>query len=383
MIVPRHRAVKDVLNSLRSNPVTSILGPRQCGKTTLAGFVAARRKRVELFDLEDPTAVARLQSPMFTLERLRGLVVIDEVQRMPELFEVLRVLADRPRTPARFLLLGSASPRLVRATSESLAGRVGFFDLGGFTLAEIGFERIRRLWLRGGFPRSYLARNDRESSKWRSDFIRTFLERDIPVLGLRLPATTLRRFWTMAAHYHGCVWNGAEVGRSLGVTGNTIRNYLDVLGGAYVVRVLAPWHQNLKKRQVKSPKVYVRDSGLLHRLLGVDTWPQLEGNPKFGASWEGLVVEEALRIRPQANAYFWATHQGAELDLLLMEGGKRFGIECKISDAPRMTKSMHVALSDLGLNRLWVVHPGAADYDLGKRVRAVSLATFSAELVRG
>jgi predicted AAA+ superfamily ATPase len=310
---------------------------------------------------------------MTALEGLKGLVIVDEVQRKPEIFEILRVLADRPRSGTRFLLLGSASPHLVKGVSESLAGRVAFVDMSGFSLREVGSDSFRRLWNRGCFPRSYLARNDKTSYEWRNDFVRTFLERDVPQLGISIPSETLRRFWTMVAHYHGQIWNAAEFARSLGSSEPTARRYLDLLCGGYVTRRLQPWHENLKKRQVKSPKVYVRDTGLLHALLSLPTPTALSRHPKLGASWEGFGVEQILNAMGTRDAYFWATHAGAELDLLVFEKGKRLGFEVKYVDAPSVTKSTRVALEDLRLDTLHIVYPGAETYRLDKRVRAVSI----------
>jgi len=313
---------------------------------------------------------------MTVLERLEGLIVIDEIQRQPQLFEVLRVLVDRPEQAARFLVLGSASPHLVKGCSESLAGRIGFVDLTGFTLGEVG-ER-EKLWLRGGFPKSFLASDDSSSLVWRQDFIRTFLERDIPQLGITVPAETLRRFWVMIAHYHGQVWNAAEFARALGASENTARRYLDILAGAYMVRVLPPWFENLKKRQVKAPKIYLRDSGLLHALLQLAGLHDIQGHPKVGASWEGFVLEQILGELDARNAYFWATHGGAELDLLVMHAGKRLGFEIKYTDAPKLTRSMRVALSDLELEHLWVVYPGRDSYPLDNNVTAVPVEEAAA-----
>jgi predicted AAA+ superfamily ATPase len=295
---------------------------------------------------------------------------------------VLRVLADRRPIRARFLLLGSASWDLVRGASESLAGRVAFIDMGGFDLAEVGLGSLRRLWLRGGLPRSFLARSDAASLAWRDDFVRTFLERDLRLFGIQIPPEALRRLFTMIAHGHGGVWNASEIGRSLGEAHTTIKRHLDVLTGALVVRQLQPWFENVGKRQVKSPKVYVRDSGLLHALLGLPRFSSLEGHPKLGASWEGFVVEEVARAVGDRRLFFWATQAGAELDLMVMASGKRFGVEVKYADAPRATKSMHVALADLGLERLWVVHPGDARYTLGKRIEAMGIGDLRRELRR-
>ncbi len=313
---------------------------------------------------------------MTALEKLSGLVIIDEIQRRPDLFELLRVLVDRPGNPARFLLLGSASPGIVRGVSESLAGRIGFVDLSGFDLRETGGAAQDRLWVRGGFPRSFLAADDNASLRWREDFIRTFLERDIPQLGIRVPAETIRRFWTMIAHYHGQIWNAAEFARSLGSSENTARSYLDILRGAFVVRVLPPWFENISKRQVKSPKVYLHDPGILHALLKIETLAELQAHPKIGASWEGFALEQVVGLLETRDAYFWATHNGAELDLLAMLRGKRYGFEFKYQDAPRTTRSMRTALEDLGLERIWVVYPGSKEYALDDSIDVVPLTAI-------
>jgi hypothetical protein len=308
---------------------------------------------------------------MTALAGLRGVVVIDEIQKRPDLYPVLRVLADRRPLPARFLILGSASPELLRQSSESLAGRIETVPLSGFSLAEVGPGRLDLHWRRGAFPRSFLARSEADSASWRRQFVQTFLERDLPQMGVSVPAVTLRRFWTMVAHSHGGVWSSADPARSLGMSEPTIRRYLDLLSGALVVRQLPPWHENLAKRQVKSPKVYVRDSGLLHHLLDIRTGAALLSHPKCGASWEGYVVEEVLKAVEPDEAYFWATHQGAELDLLLMVGGQRVGVEVKRADAPGLTPSMRIAMQDLRLDRLVVVYPGSRPYPLADRVFVV------------
>jgi predicted AAA+ superfamily ATPase len=301
------------------------------------------------------------------------LVVIDEVQRRPDLFELLRVLVDRPDNSARFLLLGSASPRIVKNVSESLAGRIGFADLSGFHLIEVGIDQMVKLWIRGGFPNSFLAEDDVASTDWRDNFIRTFLERDVPQLGINVPAETLRRFWTMVAHYHGQIWNAAEFARSLGTAENTARHYLDILSGAFMVRILPPWFENIRKRQVRAPKIYIRDSGILHSLLQVSNLPGLQGHPKIGASWEGYAVEHVIGTLKTREAYFWATHGGAELDLMVTIGGKRYGFEFKYADAPGRSRSMHIALQDLNLQHLWVVYPGRQQYELHEKITAIPL----------
>lgn len=317
---------------------------------------------------------------MTALEQLTGLVVIDEAQLRPALFPVLRVLADRKPLPARFLLLGSASPDLARDTAETLAGRVELVEMAGFTLAEAGAGATRSLWLRGGFPRSWLAEDDESSAVWRENFIQTFLERDLRRFGVQIPATTLRRFWSMIAHYHGQIWNASELGRSLGEAHTTVKRHLDILTGALVVRQLPAWYENLGKRQVKSPKVYLRDSGLLHSLLGIDSWSELESHPKLGAAWEGFALEEVLRVTGGRGAYFWSTQSGAELDLLLFWRGRRVGVEFKYGDAPGLTKSMLIALEDLRLDRLLVVYPGRERMTLRQNVEAVPLAEMPATL---
>lgn len=365
-----------IRTALRRSRVVALLGPRQCGKSTMARRFL-RGSSPNYFDLEDPEVAARLAEPMIALRGLRGLVVIDEIQRQPALFEVLRVLADRRPLPARFLVLGSASPLLVRGVSESLAGRVETLAMSGFGLAEVGVTRLGRLWLRGGFPPSFLARSARDSAVWRRGFVSTFLERDLPMTGSRLAPETLRRFWTMLAHWHGGVWNGSELARAFGVTEPTVRNYLDVLTGLFMIRQLQPWHENLSKRQVKAPKVYVRDSGLLHHLLGIRDEAGLLSHPKVGSSWEGFAIEEAIRATDPDEAYFWATHGGAELDLLLFKDGRRIGVEAKRMDGPRITPSMKVAMEDLKLDRLVVLYPGEHAYPLGPRMEAVPLRALA------
>jgi hypothetical protein len=370
--IERPRLIEAIEERLSRTPVVCVLGPRQSGKTSLARRIAEGR-RATTFDLEDPRALARLEHPMSALERLEGLVVLDEIQRKADLFPLLRVLADRDPLPARFLILGSASPQFVRGASESLAGRVAFVDVSGFDLSEVGPSAFERLWLRGGFPRAFLARGEEASLEWRKDFIRTFLERDVPQLGVTIPAATLLRCWTMLAHFHAQVWNAAELARSLGSSEGTARRYLDLLTSAFLVRQLPPWFENVGKRQVKSPKVYVRDSGLLHALLGLPDRDALESHPKLGASWEGFALEQVLQLSGERNVYFWATHGGAELDLLLFSEGERLGVEFKVGDAPRVTRSMRVALDDLRLDRLLVVHPGRDSFPLDDRIEAVSI----------
>src|SRR5437867_4299955 len=371
-MIDRQTDIHLVRTALRRSRVVALLGPRQCGKTTLARqFVPA--DSVNYFDLEDPQSVARLTEPNLALRPLKGLVVIDEIQRRPELFPLLRVLADRKPLAARFLILGSASPDLLSQSSETLAGRLETVHLEGFRLADLGPRAQGRLWLRGGFPLAYTAKSEADSVAWRREFLQTFLERDIPQLGVQIPAVALRRFWNMLAHYHAQTWNGAELARALAVSESTVRRYLDLLTGVFMLRQLPPWFENLGKRQVRAPKIYVRDSGLLHALLGITDRRNLELHPKVGASWEGYAVEEVLKALRPDEAYFWATHQGAELDLVLFKHGRRIGVECKRMDAPTLTRSMRIALQDLCLDRMLIVYPGERRYRLAERVEVVPL----------
>lgn len=368
----RARLLGRIRRALKRSRVVALIGPRQSGKTTLARQIVPDRS-ANYFDLEEPARLAPLSQPMTALEGLRGIVVIDEIQHRPDILPVLRVLADRRPLPARFLILGSASPELLRQSSESLAGRIETIAISGFNLEEVGAASLDRHWHRGGFPLSFLARTNDDSFAWRQQFIQTFLERDLPQLGIRIPAPAALRFWTMVAHSHGSVWSSADPARSLGIGESTVRRYLDLFANLLIVRQLQPWHENLTKRQVKAPKVYVRDSGLLHALLGTRTEKDLLAHPKSGASWEGYAVEEVLNALEPDQAYFWATHQGAELDLLLFKGGRRLGIEIKRADAPTITPSMRIALSDLGLGQLIVLYPGSRVYDLDRRIRVVPL----------
>jgi uncharacterized protein len=371
----RASKVTVVLAELRRTPVVAMLGARQIGKTTLARDVAARFPgKATLFDLENPEHVRRLDDPLAALEDLRGLVVLDEIQHRPDLFPVLRVLADRPRRLARFLVLGSASGDLLRQSSESLAGRIHYEHLGGFWLGETGISRLDRLWLRGGFPRAFLARSEAESTRWRRDFLQTFLQRDLPQLGFRIPAATLYRFWSMLAHYHAQIWNGAELARAFGVTEATVKHWLDVLEATFAVRVLRPWYENLSKRQVKAPKLYLSDSGVLHTLLDIGTRDELRLHPKIGASWEGFAIAqivEHLGARPE-ECFYWRTHQGAELDLLVVRGRERRGFEVKVTRVPEATRSMRIACEDLRLERIDVIHAGPDTFPMNDQLRAVS-----------
>jgi predicted AAA+ superfamily ATPase len=371
-MISRSSILASLQRGLEHSPGVALLGPRQCGKTTLARQVALE-KGARFFDLENPDDAAALENPMLALESLRGLVVLDEVQRRPELFPVLRVLMDRPDCPARFLLLGSASPFLVHGVTESLAGRISFVDMQGFSLAEVSGGEMSKLWLRGGFPRSFLAEDDVLSHGWRRDFIRTFVEKDFASLGLGATPSSLGRLWQMTAHYHGQSLNASEIGRSLGESYKTIQRHLELLEGAFMVRMLRPWFENLGKRLVKSPKLYVRDSGLLHALLGIGSDDALLGHPKIGASWEGFALEQILGKLPRSDAWFWGTQGGAELDLFVQPGGRRIGFEFKVSDAPKLTKSLTIAQKDLGLEELIVVKPRGGGYHLEESIRVMPL----------
>lgn len=372
MMISRKHHLARVRLLLEEFPVVALLGARQVGKTTLARQLAAvQGGPVAWFDLEDPADLARLDDPGLELRPLRGLIVLDEIHRLPGIFPLLRVLADRPGPPARFLVLGSASTDLLRQTSESLAGRVAFHQLDGFDLTE--GDDLERLWLRGGFPRSYLARSGAASRRWRDGFIRTLLARDLPDLGSTIPQATLRRFWTMLAHWHGQVWNGAEFGRAFGVSHTTVRRYLDLLTSVFVVRQLQPWFENIRKRQVRSPKVYIADSGILHALLGLTDRTDVVSHPKIGASWEGFVIQQVVLLlrAPPEQCFHWSTHTGAELDLLVLDGGRRRGFEVKRAEAPRLTRSMRSAMETLRLDSLDVVHAGTKRYRLAPGVRAL------------
>lgn len=372
-LIPRPDLLQRVQRALGSYPVTLILGPRQCGKTTLAKQICDQTNGA-YFDLEDPGTPLRPDVAKLTLKDRTGLVVIDEFQREPDLFPLLRVLADRRPLPARFLIVGSASPDLVQGVSESLAGRVAFVDMGGFTFREVGASGMTGLWIRGGFPDSFLAADEVASVEWRENFIRTFLERDIPQLGIRIPAVTLRRFWTMVAHLHGQLWNAAELARALGSKEDTARRYLDILSGAFMIRQLPAWFENIGKRLVKAPKVYFRDTGVLHVLLGVRSYDEVMSHPKQGLSWEGFALEQVIRLaRADRDAFFYKTHGGAELDLLLIRGGKRYGLEFKYVDAPRATRAMHIVIGDLQLEKLWVVYPGGTAYALHENIEVLPL----------
>lgn len=370
MEINRPGFIKEIETLIRNNPVTAIMGPRQCGKTTLARAIT-RSIESTIFDLEDPADYNLLsETPKIILQQQKGLVILDEIQRIPELFPLLRILADESDSPRKFLILGSASPELVQKSSESLAGRIGFVNLTGFNLHEVGVENLEKLWLRGGFPRSFLGTDEQHSFSWRENFIQTFLERDISNYGFNIPSVTLRRFWLMLAHYHGQIWNGAEFARAMGVSEPTVKRYLDILTGAYMVRQLQPWHENLKKRQVKAPKVYIRDSGILHALLGI------EGNGiythiKSGASWEGFIIEQLLSQLKSRNFYYWRTHTGTELDLMVLKGGRKLGFEIKFSETPKITRSMLSAFDDLKLDHLFLIYKGNRKLSLNEKISAV------------
>ena len=366
-MIDRKLALEQLTIAVRRSPVTALLGPRQCGKTTLARLFGAGQQALH-FDLESQPDLRRLQNPELMLGSFQGLVILDEVQMMPELFNVLRVLVDRPETQARFLILGSASPAIIRNVSETLAGRVELVELAGFDLRETGADAWERLWLRGGFPRSFLAASDEDSLAWREGFIRTFLERDIPQLGITIPAAAMRRFWTMLAHYHGQTWNASELARAMGLSDKTVRSYLDILTGTFMVRQLQPWYENIGKRQVKAPKIYLRDSGVLHSLLSLPNLHVLTGHPRVGASWEGFALEQFLQIVKPSEAFFWATHNGAEIDLFFLSQGRRFAVEVKFNEAPRITRSMHSALDNLHLDHLWIIYPGSHAYPVHEQI---------------
>ena len=376
-LIKRTKLEKRISTCIKESPVTVLLGARQTGKTTLARKVAKKLGKAEIFDLEEAASRRALENPETALSGIRGLVVIDEVQRQPALFEVLRPLCDRRPSHTKFLLLGSASLTLIKGVSESLAGRALFVKIPGFSLNEVGAGNMERLWLRGGFPRAYLASDMGAATRWLDGFVSTFLERDLPQMGIRVPAEALRRFWMMLAHYHGQLCNYSELARSMDISPNTAQSYTDILSGAYMLRVLPPWHANLKKRQVKAPKIYFRDSGLLHLLLGIETMRQLRSLPTYGAAWEGFALEQVLALYGGEDSYFWSTQRGAELDLLMIRSGKKYGFEFKSSEAPPMTRSMHIAMEDLKLDSLLVIYPGTKVYKIHDKVTVVPLSMLS------
>jgi predicted AAA+ superfamily ATPase len=371
---------KKITSLLASHPVVALLGPRQCGKTTLATDYAKKiTSKITRFDLENPRDLSKLDNPLLTLEELTGLIIIDEIQRKPELFPILRVLVDRPKNKQKYLILGSASRDLIHQSSETLAGRIAYIELTPFSLFET--QEIKKLWLRGGFPKSYLAKSDAISVEWRQNYVSTFLERDIPALGINIVPALLRRFWMMLVHYHGNIFNASEIGGSLGLSHTTVRHYLDILTQVFMVRTLMPWQANIKKRQVKSPKIYLRDSGILHYLLGIEKKEELKNDVKLGASWEGFALEQIIQQHhtESEDCYFWATHGGAELDLLICKHRKKIGFEFKYTDSPSLTSSMKIAMETLELDNLYVIFPGAGDFPLAKGIRAMSLESYMAQ----
>ncbi|OGX33614.1 MAG: hypothetical protein A2787_00505 [Omnitrophica WOR_2 bacterium RIFCSPHIGHO2_01_FULL_48_9] len=375
-MIKREQYKKHIEEALGRSRAVALLGPRQCGKTTLARELVDKDSP-NYFDLEDPSSLVGLADPKTSLSSLKNIVVIDEVQRRPDLFPILRVLLDRSPLPAKFLILGSASPDLLQQSSESLAGRLEMIEMDGFGLSEVGQKEASRLWLRGGFPLSFLAKNDADSFAWRKSFIQAFLERDLRQQGINIPAVSLHRFWAMLAHSHGQIWNAAPFATSLGITEPTVRRYLDILTGVFMVRQIQPWYANIKKRQVKAPKIYIRDTGVLNSLLGLKTEAEVLRHPSCGASWEGYVIEEVIHSVEPDDVYFWATHQGAEIDLVFTKGGRMYGIEVKRADAPTMTPSMRIALEDLKLERIAVIYPGEKRYSLHKKINVVPLQTIT------
>lgn len=374
----RSRYLQEITHKFETHPVVAILGPRQCGKTTLAQMYtqALLLQSVHYFDLEDPIDVVRMKNPKLTLESLQGIIVIDEIQYLPDIFKLIRVLVDKKPLKQKYLILGIASRELIKQSSESLAGRISYLELTPFSYLET--RELTTLWLRGGFPKSYLATTLEHSYEWREAYITTYLEHDLPALGIQIASQSLRRFWEMLAHYHGNIFNASELGRSFGSADTTIRRYLDILSGTFMIRQLQPWHANIKKRQVKSPKIYFRDSGLFHTLLRIRTQEELNRNIKLGASWEGFALEEIIRSHNAKihDCYFWQTHAGAELDLLLLSHDKRLGFEFKYADAPQTTKSMHSSLEDLQLDHLYVIYPGSVDYPLTEKISVFGLSNY-------
>jgi predicted AAA+ superfamily ATPase len=384
MEIKRNYYINKIKELLKETPVVALIGPRQVGKTTLARMIAAEYPEVTFFDLENPASLSKLHEPLLALQNLSGLIIIDEIQHAPDLFKVLRFLVDQSDIKRNFLVLGSASPVLLSQSSESLAGRIAYVEIHGFSLQEVGKEHWEKLWLRGSFPRAYLASTENGSVRWREEFIRTFLERDLPQLGIKVPAITMRRFWMMLAHYHGQIWNSAEFARAFGMSDKAVRHYLDILTSTFIVRQLAPWWENISKRQVKAPKIFLNDSGLLHTLLGLDTKEELESHPKVGASWEGFAMNTVLtqlNIQPD-EAFFWSTYTGAELDLVVIKGNTRIGFEFKRSSAPQMTKSISIALKDLRLSHVYVVYVGNEQYPLEHQVTALGLTNILTTIKR-
>lgn len=375
MKIQRPFHVRSLTAALARSPAVALLGPRQCGKTTLARHIATARK-AHFFDLESPRDLLRLHNPELELGKLSGLIVLDEIQHRPDLFPVLRSLIDRQQDQTSYLLLGSAAPTLLRSAGESLAGRVEFIDLHGFDISESGYDHIESNWLRGGFPRSFLADSTENSFQWREGFIRTFLQRDLPQLGIQVPEPAMRRFWTMLSHTHGQTLNSSSLARSMGLSDKSIRQYIDHLEQTYMVRVLQPWFENIKKRQVKAPKVYLRDSGLLHALQAIHTEDELLSHPLAGPSWEGFAIEQIIRVHALTQYYFWSTHASAELDLFVLHRGKRYGFEIKRNETPTVTKSMRTALDLLQLEELFVIYPGNTPVQLDDHIHAIGLCNL-------
>ena len=378
-MIERTNYIDRIENALKRSPITALLGPRQCGKTTLARVISDRHS-ADYFDLESRADLRRLENPELIFASLSGLVIMDEIQIKPELFAALRVTVDKPQNKCHFLILGSASPHIIKNVSETLAGRVEFIDMAGFDLSELGQDNWHRLWTRGGFPRSYLAQTAQNSLAWREGFIRTFLQRDIPQLGINIPAAAMRRFWTMLANYHGQVWNASRIASSMGISDKTSRTYLDILTETYMLRQLQPWYENIGKRQVKSPKIYFCDTGLLHSLLDLQDFHSITGHPLVGASWEGFAIEQVYRLIRPSQAYFWATYSGAELDMFFVVNGKRIGIECKFSEAPEKTKSMKIAIDSLRLDRLFVIYPGEEAWPINEKITICPIARLKQEI---
>lgn len=382
-MISRSRHRDNISELLVDFPVVGLVGARQVGKTTLAKeLLKDYAGSGSFFDLEASADLARLADPLFALSELSGLVVLDEVHRKPDIFQALRVLADRKPSPAKFLVLGSASPNLLRQASESLAGRIAYYELPGFLMQELAALELDQLWLRGGFPASFSMRSEPSSYRWRQNFVKTFLERDIPQLGIQLSAGNLERFWAMLAHYHGQVWNGSELGRAFGVSHHTVRRYLEILEETFMVRVLQPWHANLKKRQVKSPKIYVRDSGILHQLLGIESRTGLDRHPKIGASWEGFVLENLISHLEldSGQCFFWGAHTGGEIDLIVNRDNKIRGFEIKRTSSPRVTKSLQTAFENLQLESLDIIYAGDSTFPVAKGIRAVSASNLIVDI---
>ena len=375
-MINRKKDIDNVKELLELFPATAILGARQCGKTTLAKQFPVDH----YFDLENPRDLVKFDNPQLLLEDLRGLIVIDEIQRKPDLFPLLRYLIDND-LKKKFLILGSASGKLMRQSSESLAGRIAYYRLGGLRLSDVGFDNIDKLWLTGSFPKAFTSKTNSAAFLWLDNYISTFLERDIPQLGINIPAVTLRRFWIMLSHYHAQVLNYSEIANSFGISDHTVRKYIDILSGTFMIRVLHPWYVNIGKRLVKRPKIYFRDSGVFHDLLSVNSNNNLLEHNKLGASWEGFALEIIANIleKRDQELFFWRTHSGSEVDLFWQDSGKNLAIEFKFSDAPKLNKSMKTSIEALDLSHLWVVYPGKDIYKLNKKITVLPLKNFEVE----